>query len=260
MDAGIINIAPAGLFVGLIFVFIAGCASIYHTLGLEKDILVGTIRTFAQLFLLGYALKLVFEIDQAALVFLIFVLMTFFAARTIYKRVNEKQVSFFWPVFFSMVISYFFVATMVTAVIVNVSPWWTPRYFIPLSGMVIGNSMNAISLSLERMLGELRSGKKEIEMKLCHGADYKEATGSILSSAMRAGMIPSINAMMAVGLVFIPGMMTGQILSGTDPLIAIRYQIVIMVMLVGSTSIGTLIIVLFVRKMCFNKGQQLILD
>ena len=125
--------------------------------------------------------------------------------------------------------------------------------------MIIGNSMNAIAIALERLLGDLRERRAEVEMKLCLGADYKEASQDIVRNAMRSGMIPSINSLMGVGIVFIPGMMTGQILAGADPLIAIRYQIVVMVMLVGATAVGSLLVVLLVRKMCFGSGAQLLL-
>jgi putative ABC transport system permease protein len=119
--------------------------------------------------------------------------------------------------------------------------------------------MNAIAIALERLLGELKQRRPEVEMMLCLGADYQEASHDMFGNAMRAGMIPSINAMMAVGVVFIPGMMTGQIIAGADPLLAIRYQIVVMLMLVGSTTIGTLIVLWLARRMCFGAGQQLIL-
>jgi putative ABC transport system permease protein len=142
-------------------------------------------------------------------------------------------------------------------VIVGAKPWWKPQYFIPLAGMIVGNSMNAIAISLDRLFGELRGRRQEVEMMLCLGADYKEASQDMVINAMRAGMIPSINSMMAAGVVFIPGMMTGQILAGADPLIAIRYQIVVMVMLVGSTAIGSLVVVLLVRRLCFGPGHQL---
>lgn len=259
MTPEIIHIGPSQLVMGLFFILVAGFASIYKSLNLEKDLIIGTIRTFAQLFLMGYILRIIFDINNAALVLSIFTFMILFAAWTIYGRINERQISFFLPVFFSMLISFTFVAFMVTAVIVQVKPWWTPQYFIPLGGMVIGNSMNAIAIALERLLGGLRANRREIEMKLCHGADYKEASDEILKEAMRAGMIPSINSMMAVGVVFIPGMMTGQILAGADPVLAIKYQIVIMIMIVGATATGTLITILIIRKLCFNKGQQLLL-
>lgn len=259
MDAQIVNIGPFHLAIGLVFILIAGLSSLHYSLKLEKDLFIGTVRTFVQLFLLGYVLKFVFNLNNMYLVLLVFCLMTIFAAWTIYGRVKEKKISFFTPVLVSMMISFFSVAYIVTAVIINVEPWWEPRYFIPLGGMVIGNSMNAIAIALERMLGDMRNNHQEIEMRLCLGADSIEASKDIVRNAMQAGMIPSINSMMAVGMVFIPGMMTGQILGGSDPLIAIKYQIVVMVMITGATAIGTLLAILLVRKRCFNKAGQLIL-
>jgi putative ABC transport system permease protein len=163
------------------------------------------------------------------------------------------------PVCLSMVVSFFLITFMVTAVMIDVKPWWAPQYFIPIGGMVIGNSMNAIAIALERLLNEMQSKRREIEMKLCLGADYKEASVDILRNAMKAGMIPSINSMMTVGIVFIPGMMTGQILAGADPMTAIEYQIMVMIMIVGATALGTLMVVLVTRKRCFNSGHQLLL-
>lgn len=260
MTPGIVYIGFWQLAIGLAFILLAGLASLYHALRLEKDLLVGTIRTFLQLFALGYILIFIFKLDNAAVVLAVFGFMIFFAAWEIRSRIKEKQVTFFWPLFVSMVISYVIVAYMVTAVVVSVKPWWKPQYFIPLGGMVIGNSMNAIAIALERLLGELRKRRQEVEAMLCLGANYKEASKDILRTAMRAGMIPSINSMMAVGIVFIPGMMTGQILAGADPLQAVRYQIVVMVMLVGSTAIGSLLVVYLVRKRCFSKGESLLLQ
>ncbi len=257
MEPQIATIGPLQLAVGLVFILIAGAASIYHSLKLERDLLIGTVRTFVQLFILGYVLKFVFDINNALLVLAVFCFMTFFAAWTVHGRVKEKQVTFFFPVLISMMISFFLVAYMVTAVIVNVDPWWEPRYFIPMGGMIIGNSMNAIAVALERLLDQMRTKRQEIEMMLCLGADTGEASRNVVKAAMQAGMIPSINSMMAVGMVFIPGMMTGQILAGADPVTAIRYQIVVMVMITGATALGTLISVLLVRKRCFGRGGQL---
>ena len=260
MTPEIIEISLLQLAFGLTFILIAGVASMYHALHLERDLLVGTIRTFAQLFLLGFILKFIFDLQNALVVLAIFGFMIFFAAWEVRNRVKEKQVAFFWPVFISMLISYILVSYLVTAVMVNVKPWWKPQYFIPLAGMVIGNSMNAMAIALERLLGELRKRRLEVEARLCLGADYKEASQDMFRNAMRAGMIPSINSMMGVGIVFIPGMMTGQILAGADPLQAIRYQIIVMVMLVGSTAMGTLLVVYLVRKLCFGPGERLLLQ
>ncbi len=259
MNPDLMQISVFQLGLGLLFIVIAGALSIMHALRLEKDLLIGTFRTFVQLFMLGYVLNIIFDIDRVWAVVIVFVLMVFFAAYTIKGRVRERQVSFFWPVFISMAVSYFFVSFMVTAVLIGADPWWRPQYFIPLSGMIIGNSMSAIAVSLERLFKELRGRHSEVEMMLSLGADYREASQSIFRDSMRAGMIPSINSMMAVGLVFIPGMMTGQILAGADPVNAIRYQIVVMVMLVGSTAVGSLIVLSLVRRRCFGPAQQLLL-
>jgi len=144
--------------------------------------------------------------------------------------------------------------------IVGVTPWWEARYFIPTAGMVIGNSMSALAISVERFFSQMRRQRELIEMKLSLGADYREASEEIFRSSVKAGMIPSINAMMGVGLVFLPGMMSGQILAGADPLVAIRYQIVVMFMLVGSTALSSIIVMLIVRRRCFGSGEELLLD
>ena len=124
--------------------------------------------------------------------------------------------------------------------------------------MITGNSMNAITIALERMFTELRRERPRIELALSLGGTYQEATADILRACIRAGMIPSINALMTVGLVSLPGMMTGQILAGADPMTSIKYQIIVMLMLVASTAIGSIIVVHVVRRMCFSKAQQMV--
>ena len=259
MTTGALDISLWQLVFGLVFIIAAGITSILHSLRLERDLLIGTVRTFVQLLILGYILKFIFNLDSGWLVIGVFAFMILFAAWEIRARVRERQISFFFPLLISMTVSYFLVAYLVTAVMVGVKPWWKPQYFIPLGGMIIGNSMNAIAIALERLMGDLRERRDEVEMKLCLGANYKEASQDIMRNAMRSGMIPSINSLMGVGIVFIPGMMTGQILAGADPLVAIRYQIVVMVMLVASTAIGSLLVVLLVRKMCFGAGERLLI-
>lgn len=258
MTQSIIEISYWQLLLCLGFVLLAGGASVYHRLGLGRDLLVGTIRTFAQLFLMGYVLTFIFEVNAWWLVLLLFTGMVTAAVHIIKGRVNSRKVPFVIPTFLSMFISYTLVSIVVTGVIVGAKPWWTPQYFIPLAGMIVGNSMTAIAISLERLFSDLASRRKEVEMKLALGADYREASQEILRGAVKAGMIPSINSLMAVGLVSLPGMMTGQILSGTDPLIAIRYQIVVMLMIVAATALGSLIVAGLVRRRCFTAGQQLI--
>jgi putative ABC transport system permease protein len=253
----VIEISPLQLALCLIFVLIAGTGSVVFKLRLEKDLAWGTVRTFAQLFLVGYVLKFVFRLHDPYLILLLFLWMIFWAAQTIHGRIREKEVRFFLPTFISMAASYTVVALLVTSAIVQVKPWYTPQYFIPLGGMIVGNSMNAITISLERLLSDIRKRRDEIELALSLGATYQEATSDLFRDVVKAGMIPSINALMSVGLVSLPGMMTGQILAGSDPMTAIKYQIVVMLMLVAATAIGTIFVVHVVRRRCFTKAHQM---
>ncbi len=259
METGLLQIGNVQLLIALGFILFAGITSVIHGLRLEKDLFWGTARTFVQLFAMGYVLTVIFRIRHPVPVLAFYLLMIGFAALIIRNRISERSVAFFLPTLISMVLSYLVITFVVTAFVVGVRPWWTPQYFIPLGGMVIGNSMNAIALSLDRLFGELRSRKPEVEMMLSLGADYREASAHVFRAAIKAGMIPSINAMMGVGIVFIPGMMTGQILAGADPLVSIRYQIMVMLMLVGSTALGTLLVTWLVRRRCFGKRHELLL-
>jgi putative ABC transport system permease protein len=258
MSPPLIDIGPWQLAFALVFILLAQTASFVHKLGLVKDLSIGAARTFLQLFLMGYALRVVFGMDMLAVTMGVFFAMLIMAVATIKGRVKEKQVPFVVPMFAAMFVSYFVVSVLVVGVVVGAKPWWEARYFIPLAGMIIGNSMNALAIALERLFSDLRSKRDLVEMRLALGADYKEASGEIMADAIKAGMIPSINSMMGVGIVFIPGMMTGQILAGADPVTAIRYQIVVMLMLVGSTALGAVIVVLLARKRCFGSGQRLL--
>lgn len=253
----VIDVSPIQLAYCLVFILIAGLASVKLNLGLGRDLVVGTVRTFAQLGIMGYVLKFIFDLDNVWLILILFVFMVFWAAHAIRGRVDEPVVPIFTPTFISMVTSYTLVTILVTSVIVQVKPWYTPQYFIPLGGMIIGNSMNAITISLDRLLSDLRKQRDEVELALCLGATYQEATSTLLRDTIRAGMIPSINALMTVGLVSIPGMMTGQILAGADPVLAIKYQIIVMLMLVASTAIGSVIVVHVIRRRCFTRAHQL---
>ncbi|ABB23920.1 ABC transporter permease [Pelodictyon luteolum] len=255
----IIDISIGQLLLALVFILLAQISSFIFQLGLHRDIAIGTVRTFAQLFLMGYVLTYILHSDNVFLITGVFVVMVSSAIFIIKGRVNEKQVAYLLPTFITMLLSYFVTAVFVSGLIIGSSPWWEPRYFIPAGGMVIGNSMSALAISIERFFKDLRQQRELVEMKLCLGAGYREASAEQFRAAVKAGMIPSINAMMGVGLVFIPGMMSGQILAGADPLIAIRYQIVVMLMLVGATAVSSVSVMLLIRRRCFGSGEELLL-
>lgn len=254
---GAISITPWQLAVCLVFVLVTGLGSFLYKLNLEKDLAIGTLRTFAQLFLVGYVLKYVFQLNSVWVVLPVFAFMVFWAAETIQGRVKERKLRLLGSVYVSMLLSNLAVTFIVTAAIIQVRPWYEPRYFIPLAGMIVGNAMNAVAISLERMFSGIRKQRAEVELHLCLGGTYQEATADILRDAMRAGMIPSINGMMTVGLVSLPGMMTGQILEGQAPEQAVKYQIIVMLMITACTAIASFIVVRLVRRRCFTAAHQI---
>lgn len=259
MSAGYIQISLWQLAIALGLVVVAGIASFAYELRLQKDLAIGAFRTFAQLFAMGYLLKIIFHLNNVWLVLAVYLCMTFFSVRIIKGRVKEKSVDYFAPTMMSVTVSYSLVTWLVTGLIIGARPWWTPQYFIPIGGMVAGNSMNALAIGLERFFSELRTRRDEVEMMLCLGADYREASKEIFRNALKAGMIPSINSMMGVGIVSIPGMMTGQILAGADPADAVRYQIVVMLMIVAATALSALLVLHLIRNRCFGPAMNLIL-
>ncbi|MBL6989832.1 MAG: iron export ABC transporter permease subunit FetB [Bacteriovoracaceae bacterium] len=254
-----IEISYYQLLMCLGFVLIVSILSISMKLKLEKEILIGSIRTFGQLLLVGYILSHIFDIENVYLIILVLVWMVFWASHAVKSRVKSKKlIPIFLPTICTMLICYLPLAFIVTYFIIGVRPWYLPQYLIPITGMIIGNSMNAISISLDRFFNELINKKDEIEQALSFGATYQEASQTIFKNAITSGMIPSINSLMTVGLVSLPGMMTGQILGGQAPLSAVKYQIIVMLMILVSTSVGSIMTTYWVRKYCFNKDCQLV--
>lgn len=171
---------------------------------------------------MGYVLTVIFRVRLPASVLTFYGVMIFSAAWIVRARISERTVAFFLPTLASMLTLFMFITDVVTALVVGVRPWWRPQYFLTLEGMVIGNFMNAVAIALERFFGELCLRRGNVETLLSPGADYKEASVEVFRAAVKANSIPSINAMMGVVIVFLPGMMTGQILAGADPLVSIR--------------------------------------
>lgn len=145
-------------------------------------------------------------------------------------------------------------------VVVSISPWYDPRYFIPIAGMLIGNSMTGISLGVNRLIDEIQTQKNLVEGALMLGATPKIAAKQIVDNAFDSAILPTINSMVGMGIVFLPGMMTGQILSGTSPVTAIEYQIAIMLGILGSVALTVILFVQLGYKTFFNAQSQLNID
>ncbi len=243
MNSGVVPISNFQLALSVVLVVIAGAISAALRLGLLKSLAWGTVRTFVQLTFVGYVLKYVFSFNRPWLIFVIVVIMCFVAAQASVKRTPNVPDHSMTPAFWSLLASTFLVGLIVVRVVINPTPWYSARIVIPIFGMILGNSMTGIALSLDRLYSESYARAGEIEALLSFGATPWEAIRECVRDSMRAGMMPTVNSLMVVGLVSLPGMMTGQILGGADPSEAVRYQIVVMLMIAAAVAIGCLLLV-----------------
>jgi len=229
-------------------------------LGLGRKLLIAATRTVVQLTALGWVLIPVFNLRSPWPIAAMALAMIFLAARAAIGRSSRTYRGATRVGFTALLTSCGLTAVVGCVGIVGVEPWWEPRYTIPLLGMMLGNGLTGISLGLDRALAELDAGRARVEGRLALGASTWEAARPVAREAVRAGMIPILNSMTVVGLVSIPGMMTGQLLGGTEPGLAARYQIVIMFMIACATAGGTAISVLLTLRGMFDADGRLRVD
>lgn len=227
-------------------------------LGLTRDLLVGALRMTVQLALVGLVLEWIFQTSQPLLILLMAVIMASLAGVAAVQRTSRRFPGVWWNSLVVISTSAFLVTGAAVTGILRVAPWYDPQYLIPLLGMVLGNALTGISLGLDRMLDGCVRNRNFIETMLSHGANRWEAAHEEIRQALRTGMIPTVNAMMIMGIVSLPGMMTGQILAGAAPMDAVRYQMVIMFMIAACTALATLGVVLLAWHTLFSKDHRLL--
>jgi putative ABC transport system permease protein len=223
-------------------------------LGVGKDLLVGALRSFLQLMAVGFVIKFVF--DLKALQYQILLLLAMVTVASWTARGRAKSVPGAFRIAFLSILSGAFatVGVMLILGIVDTSP----TYLIPLGGMMIGNSMNAVALGLDRISSEVKDKRGKIEAALSLGASPRTAVEPLVRRSVRASLLPLMNTMKVIGVVHLPGAMTGMLLAGADPLEAAKIQLIVMYMLAASTSISILITSFFVHRTFFNKSWQLV--
>jgi putative ABC transport system permease protein len=230
--------------------------SVALKLDLERKLAWAAVRTVVQLLAIGYVLGWVFQFDRWFVVLPLMVAMTLIAgfagaqrgART-YAGQRVDSVVSIW-------VSSWLVAAVGLFVVIRIRPWYEPQYAIPILGMILGNTLTGVSLGIERMTEELTARRDRVDMALALGATRWEAAQAPARQAVRAGMIPTLNQMAVVGIVSLPGMMTGQVLAGQSPLQAVRYQIVIMFLIAASSALGTVLAVLLTYRRLFSADHR----
>jgi putative ABC transport system permease protein len=248
---GLQTVGSALLTLGLVAVAVV--LSLYERLGLEREIGVAVVRSFVQLAAIGYVIDFIFGLESMGAVALLLGGMVLFAAWTSARRAGDVPRAFGVV---ALAVGVAAVATLGLLLALGVVPA-TARYLIPLGGMVIGNSMNAASLTLTRIRDDLAEQRLKVEAALALGATSRQAVAPILKTALQRALIPLIDATKTTGIIFLPGAMVGMIIAGADPLDAVRLQIVVLYMLLGSVSIAAILVGTLSYRSFFTPSHQI---
>lgn len=256
---GIIDISIPQL--ALTFVYVAAVILIIRRMGIprEMQILTASLRMTIQLIIAGYVLLYLFDYRSIWTILLVLLVMETFAVHTAIRRVNvalssmlKRIIAIAIPAGSLLSLAFFLF------VVVGDDSWRDPRYVVPLAGMIVGNAMTGVALGANRLVDGIKSRRAMVETALMLGATPKVASRQVVRNAFDAALLPTINSMVSIGIVALPGMMTGQILAGVSPLIAIRYQIAIMLGIMGSVAFSVLILVEWGSRTFFNDEAQLV--
>ncbi|MGN6808739.1 MAG: ABC transporter permease [Trinickia sp.] len=252
MNAPLQALSLADVAIATLLIVVNGAVSAALSLGLGRKLAIAAIRTVVQLLAIGYVLGWVFRFDRWYVVLPLMALMTLVAGFAGASRGTHSYRGQRVDSVVSILLSAWLVAAIGLFAVIRIHPWYAPQYAIPILGMILGNTLTGVSLAIERMTEALTARRDRVEMALALGATRWEAARAPAREAVRAGMIPTLNQMSVVGVVSLPGMMTGQVLAGQPPLQAVRYQIVIMFLIAASSALGTLGAVLLTYRRLFS--------
>ena len=259
MNESVMNISNSQLMLTYLFALIAMLITSFNGINRNKDIVVGTLRMTVQLFIAGFILVYIFDSASFILSALMVLVMEFFAIFNIVTNKKGKLNSGLKrTLILAQVIGTIFTLAFFLIIVVRPKPIYNPQYLIPLGGMIIGNSMTGINLALNQMLNSIENNRSTIEGSLMLGASPRMAMDKIIQNAFDTAITPTLNSIKNMGIISLPGMMTGQILGGVSPLIAIRYQIAIMTAIMSSVAICVFIFLHLGYKDLFNDQKQLV--
>jgi len=237
----------------LLFVMITMLISVWQKLGLERDIAIGTIRSAVQLLLVGYVLQFIFNTSNPLFITMILVLMISIASYNAAKRGTGLK-GIIWRIMIAITSTELLMMGLLLGFRIIEA---TPQYIIPISGMTIGNAMVVSGLLLNQMRREVESSRGEMETLLSLGATARQAIQDVMKRSVKSSMIPTIDGMKTVGLVQLPGMMTGMIIAGANPIEAVRYQILIVFAFASSAAVTSIILSLLSYKLWFTKDLRI---
>lgn len=257
-----IQLDAIDLCIAAFLVLVDVAISIVLGLRLHKQVLLAAARMVVQLLLVGFVLRIVFALGSPAMTLAIVALMIAAAAREVAGRPAQKLHG--WANFRigAIVVGVSGMATVLLALLTAIrpSPWYDPHYAIPLMGIVLGSVLNSASLGLDTFFSGIVKGRPEIEARLALGETCQQALSPLIRDSVRRGLIPIINQMSAAGIITLPGIMTGQILAGMDPVDAVKYQILLMFLLTGAGGLAAVGAVYLAARAVTDERHRLRLD
>jgi putative ABC transport system permease protein len=257
-----IHLSATDLALAALLVVLNAIASVLMRLGFHRQMLWAATRMVVQLLLVGLVLRVVFRAASPAATLAIVALMILAAAREVAVRPNRQLARGGSYGIGALVVGLSSVATVLLALMTAIrpEPWYDPRYAIPLMGIVLGSVLNSASLGLDSFFEGAIASRPAIEAQLALGASFRAAIAPLTRSSIRRGMIPIINQMSAAGLITLPGIMTGQLLAGMDPVEAVKYQILLLFLLTGAGGLAAAGAVLLAARAVTDDRQRLRLD
>lgn len=241
------------VFISALLVLIAIAIARYWKIPVTRDMALGSVRAFAQLVAVGYALEFIFDMESLLMVLFTLLVMTAVGAQAAAARIKNVKRSYliaFSSIFVGSAIT---IATMLISGVIS----FEARYIIPLGGMIIGNAMNSAALAIERLSSDIRNNSLAIETSLALGKSWREASSKFIREAATTGMISMLNFMKTVGIVALPGTMTGMILAGASPLEAVLLQIIVAYMLLVAVTLTSVVAVELAVRTFFTRFHQL---
>ena len=236
-----VPLSVSDLIIAATLVVLNGAISLAYGLKLEKSLTIASLRMIVQLALVAIVLKFIFAQTSALWTALFALVMAVAAGAEIIMRQQRRFKSWQALVLSS---SPAFAAGLITSfvamAVIQPSPWYAPRFLLPILGMLVGNALSGVALMLDSITSGAVRERTAIEARIALGATRFQAFEDLLSRSLKTGLMPILNGMAAAGIVSLPGMMTGQILAGIDPVEAAKYQVMILFLIAGATSVSVL--------------------
>ena len=227
---------------------------------MSKKWIIASLRMTTQLLLVGFLLDWIFTLNNPIWILIVALFMTTISTITAVGSTNKRFAEIYMSSFVSIIGAVFFIMFFALKGILKIDPWYSPQYLFPLLGMILGNTINGISLCLDRFMEGLSVRRKEVEMLLNLGATSWESVYDLVRDALRTSLIPTINSMLVMGIVSLPGMMTGQILAGISPGEAVRYQIIVIFLIAAATTLSSTAVIILAFRALFSSNHQLLFN